>query len=460
MGGNNVVDRSRRPAPGRAPTIRLPRFERFQLDNGLSVLAVRHDDMPEVSARLVLPFSATDDPESKAGTALMVARALTEGTEGRDAREVAEWIDFLGARFGVDVDHDSTLLNLRFLSRVTDGALDFFQEILTGPAFEPKEVARLREERLDEIARGLDEPRIVASLRFNEAVFDGHPYAVRPGGTEETVATIDEETLRRFHARYYRPSSATLVLVGDLPDQQELRGRLEGTLGRWEGAADSAGTLGEPADLDGRRLWGIQWGGPQSEIRLGSVGVERLDPDYPTVMVMNAILGGLFSSRINMNLREDKGWTYGATSRFDARKRRGPFVAATAVDARVTVDAVREILAEIEGVQNVPPTDEELKLAKNALTLSLPRLFETVGQVSGRVAHQVIYNLPDDYWETYGERLRAVDRDDVVRVAERLLSTERLAIVVVGPVAELEDQLAEVGSFERRDIHGRPAGRE
>lgn len=455
-----MIDRSRRPAPGLAPAIRLPRFERFQLDNGLSVLAVRHDDMPEVCARLVLPYSATDDPESKAGTALMMARALTEGTEDRDAREVAERIDFLGARFGVDVDHDSTLLTLRFLSRVTDGALNFFEEILTRPAFDPKEVGRLREERLDEIARGLDEPRVVASLRFNEAVFDGHPYAVRPGGTEETVAAIDAETLRRFHARYYRPSSATLVLVGDLPDQKALRGQLESTLGRWEGAADRAGMAGEPVDLEARRLWGIQWEGPQSEIRVGGIGIERLDPDYPTVMVMNAILGGLFSSRINMNLREEKGWTYGATSRFDARRRRGPFVAATAVDARVTVDAVREILGEIEGVQNVPPTDEELKLAKNAMTLSLPRLFETVGQVSGRVAHQVIYGLPDDYWETYGERLRAVGRDDVVRVADRLLSTERVAIVVVGPVTELEDRLEELGSLERRDIQGRPAGRD
>lgn len=451
------LDRSRRPAPGPAPKIRLPRFERLRLANGLRVLAVRHDNLPQVSARLVLPFGAAEDPRDLAGAALLAARALTEGTTERSAGEVAEWLDLLGARFRVDVDHDATTLSLRFLSHVQDGAFELLAEVVSGPAFDVKEVERLRDERLDEIASGLDEPRVVASLRLGEATFGEHPYGVRAGGVDETVRAIDADVLRDHHSRFYRPSGATLILVGDVPEPDELSQRLETVFRGWQGDPDDAGELAEPVLPGARRLWAVQWDGPQSEIRIGGVGISRADQDYPAVQVMNAILGGLFSSRINMNLREEKGWTYGAGSHFDARKLPGPYIIATAVDAKVTADAVREILAEMERMQAEPPDDEELELAKNALTLSLPRLFETVGQVSGRVAQQVIYELPDDYWETYPEKVRAVTPVSVQRLAERLLSTERAMIVVVGPIRDLRAELETLGPLEIRDLQGRAA---
>jgi zinc protease len=202
----------------------------------------------------------------------------------------------------------------------------------------------------------------------------------------------------------------------------------------------------------------VDWPGPQSEIRVGGVGIARSDPDYSAVLVMNSILGGLFSSRINMNLREKKGWTYGASSVFDARKRRGPYYTATAVDAKATVNAVREIVAELDRMKSEPATDEELELAINALTLSLPRMFETASQVSGRVVQQVVYGLPDDYWEVYADRIMAVSKEDVQRVAERLLRSDQAAIVVVGPVDEFRAELDELGAVELRNKHGRPVG--
>ncbi len=451
------VDRTRRPPPGPPPQIRLPQYERFHLTNGLSVVAVRHDDLPEVSARVVIPFGASDDDRERAGTALLVARALTEGTSERTAGEVAERLDYLGARFSIDVDHDATTLSLHFLSRVFDEALAFLAEVLSRPAFDPSEVGRLRDERLDEIASSLDEPRAVASLRLHEACFGDHPYGMRAGGVEETVREINAETLRNFHARYYGAAGATLVIVGDLPEGDQLKRRLTAALSVWSGDPDNPRPLADPSVGDGRHLWAIPWDGPQSEIRVGGLGIRRLDPDYPAVMVMNAILGGLFSSRINMNLREDKGWTYGAASRFDARKRRGPFYAATAVDAAATVSAVREILGEMEKMKVEPASDAELELAKNALTLSLPRLFETVGQVCGRVAQQAIYGLPDDYWITYRDQVAAVTREDVLAAARRLLTTERSAIVVVGPVADFQAELEKLGPVEIRDTAGRPS---
>jgi predicted Zn-dependent peptidase len=449
-------DRSRRPAAGSAPKIALPAFTRLRLANGLNVLSVRHDDMPEISARLVFGHGACEDGEGYAGSALLVARALTEGTAERAARDVAAWLDYLGARFSLDVDHDSSLLSLHFLSRVMDGAFEFLAEIVARPAFEAAEVERLRDERLDEIASGLDEPRIIANLRMGEASFGEHPYGMRTGGVEETVRQIAPETLRDFHSRFYRPSGATLILVGDVPGPDELRERLERAFAAWAGETAAARPLDEPEPIEARQLWGIPRAGPQSEVRVGGVGIARRDPGYGAMLVMNAILGGLFSSRINMNLREDKGWTYGATSRFEARKQAGPFYVATAVDAAATVDAVREILAEMERMKTEPPGTDELELAVNALTLSLPRLFETVDQVSGRIAHQVVHRLPDDYWESYPDQIRAVTAADVQRIAERVLATERAAIVVVGPVLDFRREFEALGRLEIRDVHGRP----
>ena len=450
------IDRGQRPKSGPAPRVSLPRFERTRLENGMTILAIRQNDLPQVSARVVLPHGASDDVRGRAGTALMVARALTEGTLERSALDVAEQLDSLGVRFNVEVKHDATVLNPHFLSRVRDETFELLAEILTRPAFEEKEVSRLRDERLDEIASGLDEPRTVAGLRLNQISFGKHPYGMRIGGEEETVREIEPSGLAEFHARYYRPSVATLILVGELPAAKELSEKLESAFGDWAGDASEAKTPPDPADSEARRVWAVNWPGPQSEIRIGGVGISRLDPDYPAVMVMNAILGGLFSSRINLNLREDKGWTYGASSRFDPRKARGPFLAATAVESKATVGAVREILREMERMQSDPPSDEELEMAKNSLTLSLPRLFETVGQVSSRVSQQVIYGLPDDYWETYTDEARAVTHEQVMRAAEAHLAPKRAAIVVVGPVEEFQDELESLGPVELRDVRGAP----
>ncbi len=452
-----TLDRSRPPRPGPAPNIRLPSYQRIVLANGLTVLTVRHDGLPEVSARLVVSFGATNDPANRSGTALLVARALTEGTTRRSARQVAESLDFLGTRLTVDVTHDASVLSLQFLSRVFDSALDLLAEIVTQPAFDDAEVERLQDERLDEIASGLDEPRIVANNRLIEAIFGRHTYALNEGGVEETVRAIDSAGLRAFHGRFYRPRSATLVLVGDVPEPSRLEERLQAAFGDWVGEPATPQAMVDAEKATGRRFWIVQWPGPQSEIRVGGIGISRLDEEYPAVIVMNAILGGLFSSRMNMKLREEKGWTYGVRSWFDARKNRGPYCVATAVEAQATAEAVGEILHELERLKSEPPTPEELELAKNSLTFSLPRLFETVSQVAGRVSQQVVYGLPDDYWTTHIGRVRAVTLTDVLEAAERHLDSDRVAVVVVGPATDFHADLRSFGTVEVRDIRGRPA---
>jgi zinc protease len=457
MTGRERIERKNRPVAGPAPKIELAEFQRFRLGNGMAVLAIHHDDLPQISTRLVLPHGTVEDPRERAGTALLTARALTEGTRERSASAVAEWLDFLGARFSLEVTYDASVLSLHFLSRVFDQALDFLAEVVTDPAFDPREVERLRDERLVEIARGRDEPRVIAGLRLSEAMFGDHPYGMRTGGVEQTVREIGSDALRSCHTRYYRPRDATLVIVGDVPSSDELKKRLEEAFGAWTGEAVPPQSLGDPEPIDGRRLWAVQRAGPQSEIRVGVLGVARSDPDYAAISVMNAILGGLFSSRINMNLREEKGWTYGASSVLHAWKRRGPLSVSTAVDAEVTVAAVREILGEMERMKTNPASSEELELAINSLTLSLPRLFETPSQVSRRVKQQIIYDLPADYWETYADQVRATSEADVQRVANCLLDTEAATVVVVGPVDRFLSELEELGTVEVRDTHGRPS---
>ena len=440
------LDRSRPPVLGPPPEIRLPTYHRFGLSSGLRVLAVPHDDLPEVAVELLLPVSTADDPPDLGGLAMLTARALSEGTRRKSAREVAEVFDDLGASFSVDVTPDAAVLSLECLEPVLSDALALLVEVLTEPAFDPAEVSRLRDERLDEIARGLDEPRVVASLRLLEAIFGpDHPYGRPEGGRKETVERLDAEALRRFHAETFRPRGSTLILVGDVrPD--DLPPRLEKLFAPWN-APDARRTT-VPAQPEGsaRGVLAVQRPqSPQSEIRLGGIGIDRKHADYFAFKVMNAILGGLFNSRINMNLREEKGWTYGAYTRFETHHRAGPIYATTAVDGAVTGDAVAEILREIEGLRSALPRPDEFQLAKNALSLSLPRLLETPAQVAAQVAEQLVYGLPDDYWERYIDEIGRVTREDVLRVARRYLRPEAWATVVVGDVEPHLPVLAGLG---------------
>lgn len=449
------LDRSRPPVLGPAPAIRLPRYHRFRLRNGLKVLAVPHDDLPEVAVELLLPVSAADDPDNQGGLAVMTARALSEGTRTKSAQEVAEAFDELGASFQAEVNADATVLAVECLEPVLGDALKLVVELLVEPAFDPKEVNRLRDERLDEIARGLDEPRVVANLRLLESVFGStHPYGRPEGGRKEEVERIDAAAVRRFHARTYTPHGATLVLVGAVqPD--DLPAQLQTLFARWSTDFEKRATIPADAPAPAHGVLAVhRETSPQSEIRLGGVGLARRDPDYFAFKLMNAILGGLFNSRVNMNLREDKGWTYGAYTRFETHHRPGPFYATTAVDANVTADAFLELVREVLDLREGPPRDDEFRLAQNALSLSLPRILETPAQVAAQVAEQVVYRLPDDYWEQYIDAITALTPDDVFRVARRYLRPERWSAVVVGDV---EPHLAHLADFG--DVTVEPWGR-
>lgn len=446
---SRVLDRSKPPESGTRPALRLPRSERHTLSNGMDVLVLARPALPEVSLRLITEAGAALEPERECGVAELTGRLLTEGAAGRDAMQMAAWLDLLGASFMVSASYDVTMVSMHALSDTLSGALDYLAATTRDPTFAVSETDRVRQERLDEIERDRDEPSIVATRRLVSAIYGTHPYGRPSDGTYESVSGLDAETVRRFHNRRYTSRAAALIACGDVTPES-LLAELEERFGDWP-AGDEVPPLPEvpPRPLrPGRPLIVDRPGSAQSEIRIGTIGAPFQTEDLYAATLGNAILGGLFSSRINMNLREDKGWTYGARSAFYFRRGAGPFVAQTAVETPVTADAVREMMSEIEGIVSDPPSDEEMSLAKNALTLSLPRQFETTSQVTGKLARQVIFSLPEDYWERYPERINAVTRDQVVAAMDRYLDAGRLVLLVVGDADAIEPGLRAYGSTE------------
>ncbi|MEN8145067.1 MAG: pitrilysin family protein [Gemmatimonadota bacterium] len=443
------VDRSAVPAPGPYRDLTLPDVEKFELSNGLRVQVVRRPQLPEVSVRLVMEAGAALASKDQSGIASLTAEALTEGAGGRSAEEMAQWLDQLGAAFRASVDQDGAEVTIHTLSDELAGTLDYLACAVTTPHFEKREVERLRQERLDRLLRRQDDAANVAADGLAEALYGDHPYGRPILGLADTVSGLGPTELHRFHDEHMVPDGSTLLLCGDVEPQAVAR-LVEQKLGTWEGRRTKQVPPEAPSDAvrKGHILLLDRPGSAQAEIRLGAIGLRQGHRDEFDVTVANAILGGLFNSRINMNLREDKGWTYGARTSFAFRRSRGPFVAQAAVASAVVADAFQEMLNEIEGMVENPPTDQEIRLAKNALTLSLPRQFETCGQITGKMARQVRYGLPDDYWKTYRQKIEEVRRDSIVMAVRSYLNRDRLVCLAAVDAESAATALESLGSVD------------
>ena len=446
-----VADRKTPPRSRATPPPAMPEFLDFRLARDFRVRVARVERLPEVAIRLVLDAGSAAEPAARAGVAALTARVVQAGAGGRTAMELAEWLDHMGASVGSGVGYDSARFSLHSLSDTLEDALDYLSTVLLAPDFPEDEIARVRAERMDEVRRSADEPVELAGEALSEAIFGSHPYGRSVRGQLATLETLHRTEVDSFWRSSYRPGEAFLVAAGDV-DPERFAGRLESRFEDWPlgerpGAVEA---FKGPAVAAGDVILVDRPGSEQSEIRVGTVGLARGHEDEVPVLVMNAILGGLFNSRLNLNLREDKGWTYGARSGFSLRRAPGPFVARAAVDTPVTVRAFEETLAEIASMQERPPSDEELELARNALILSLPRQFETTSHVAAKEAERVGYGLPADWWETLPARVRAVEKEDVVRVATKYLDRKKLTLVAVGDATRIREDLASLGSVRDR----------
>jgi zinc protease len=342
-------------------------------------------------------------------------------------------------------DWDVAAVTLSAKSTRLPEALALVRDLLRAPSFPERELARLRDERLAELLQQLAEPRGLADEQFSHAVYEPRArYSMPNDGEAHTVRTITGDDVRAFYAARYQPAAVTLVFAGDVTMDQVVA-LAEPLFGDWKGEPTSDRRAASDAAQPGRLLRVVaKSDAPQSEVRVGHVGLPRRTPDYFSVVVMNAVLGGLFSSRINLNLRETHGYTYGAFSAFDWRRDAGPFVVNTAVKSDVTGDAVREILSEIERMRREEIGEDELTLATSYLDGVFPIRYETTGAIAGALASLIIHGLPEDYYDRYREHVRSVTTADVLRAAREHLHPDRLRVVVVGDPAVVTAPLGDV----------------
>ena len=434
-----------RPTPAEPRSYHFPRFEQRRLANGLRLVVAPVTKLPLVTAVALVEAGATQEPEGKEGVATLTAQMLLEGAAGLDGAALADRFERIGASVEAYADWDVAAVTLSAMSTRLPEALALVRDLLRSPTFPEREVARLRDERLAELLQQLAEPRGLADEQFSHAVYEPHArYSMPNDGEAHTVRTITGDDVRAFYAARYQPSAVTLVFAGDVTMEQVVA-LAEPLFGDWKGDPTSDRRAAADAAQPARLLRVVAKGdAPQSEVRVGHVGLPRRTPDYFSIVVMNAVLGGLFSSRINLNLREEHGYTYGAFSAFDWRRDAGPFVVNTAVKSDVTGDAVREILGEIERIQREEISEEELTLATSYLDGVFPIRYETTGAIAGALASLIIHGLPEDYYDRYRDHVRNVTTADVLRAAREHLHPDRLRVVVVGDPAVVTAPLSDV----------------
>lgn len=435
-----------RPAPGPPRTYRFPPFERKALANGLRLVVAPVAKLPVATIMAVVDAGAAHDPAGREGLAQLTARLLLEGTTRAGGAEVTEQFEQLGASLEAGADWDAAILHLTVVSDRLPEALVLLAEVLMSPAFPAREVERVRSERLAELLQLRAEPRGLADEMFSRFVYAPESrYAAPEGGGGDSVAAITRDDVASFYRARYRPGAVTLIVAGDVraADVESLAARV---FASWTGGTPPAvETLDRPARTVRAVHLVVKEDAPQSELRAGHVGLPRAHPDFFDVVVMNALLGGLFSSRINLNLREEHAYTYGAFSGYDWRRAAGPFSVSTAVKSDVTADAAREVLREIDRMREELVTDDELSLATSYLDGVFPIKYETTAAIARALANLVIYALPDDYFDSYRARIRAVTAASVRRAAQRHLHPEAVQIVVVGDPAVVRGPLEALG---------------
>lgn len=427
------ADRSRPPEPGEVRPFDFPEARSFRLENGLHVRIARLGRLPVVTARLVLDGGESAVPAGQAGLATLTVNSLEGGTAARSGPQLAEALERLGASLELSAGWDAASVGVTCLAGRLEEALELLAEIVLEPAFPEVEVTRYRDQQLGAIEQRRKDPRALANDMAAGFFYAANvPYARPVLGTQESVARLVPDAIRTFYGDRYRAGGAGLVLAGDVQPERA-RALAQARLSRWPGERAPEPEFEAAPAVAARALFLVhRRGAVQSEIRIGHVGAARKTPDYFPLIVVNTLLGGAFTSRLNLSLRERHGFTYGARSHFSFRRRPGPFMVEAAVATEVTAAAVREAVGEIEGLLRDGPGDDEVAAAKEYIAGVFPLQLETTAQVAGRIADLIVHGLPDDYYVTYRDRVRAVTRGQAHEAALRHIHPDRLAIVVVG----------------------------
>ena len=430
------------PKPGPLPTTPLARAKQFELSNGLAVYLVESHALPVVAGQLVLRSGSAADPVELPGLAGFSASMLDEGTGKRDALGVARDLESLGADLVIGTGSDGSFMTLHALRENFSAAMEIMSDVALDPTFPDREVERVRNDRLTALLQQRDSPFRTAVRMMGPALYGpAHPYGHTALGTEEALARIGREDLVRFYRSAYIPSNAALVLAGDLTEA-EARDLAEEAFGAWQGAGHRIPEppMGRPGAE--RVLIVDKPGSPQTLLLLAQLGVKRSDPDFISLDTMNQILGGLFTSRVNLNLRERHGYTYGAFSSVVERRGVGSIIVGASVRNDATGASIRETLHEVRGMLESEVGADELQLAKESLARSLPALFETSASTVATMGNLYLFDLPPDYYERLPARIGALTSTDVSEATRRHLAPDRMLVIAVGDGKLIEPQIA------------------
>lgn len=448
--------RASAPEPGPPRPYHFPNVTRRTLPNGLRVVVAENHTVPLVAMRTLVRSGADRDPADLAGLAGLTADLLDEGAGSRDGIQLAEEIGRLGGSLGTGADWDAAYASIDSLSRNAEAIAAILADVSFRATLPEDAFDRVRRERLTEIFQQKDEPAVIAGKRFSSLLYGSGVYGNSVIGTTESVSRIMLADVRRYYAQHYLPNNSSVIMAGDVRADAavDIIGRL---FSDWRRGPEPPHPKIDPQRFEGSRIYIIDRPqAVQSEIRVGHVGVPRSCEDYFPLSVMNALLGGVFNSRINLNLRERHGYTYGARSAFSFRRLAGPFVVAAPVRNEVTRESVTEILAELRRIRTGDIEERELSDTKNYLMGVFPATVQSSSDIAGRLLDMELYGLPEDYFDRYRENIGAVSADDIARVARKYVDPERALIVIVGSAQQIREPLGSLGlPIHEIDVEGR-----
>ena len=449
--------RKDQPVPPASRTyMQLPTPESATLPNGLTLIVAPRRGLPVVAANLVIRTGSDSNPKDSPGLANFTAAMLDQGTMTRSAPQLADEVAQLGASLTAASTMDASTLATRSLKKNFAAALNVLADVAQHPAFPAAEIERQRTARLSQLVQQRENPQaLAAKIVANVLYGTEHPYGYTELGTDASLKAVTREQMESFWRQNFVPNNAALVVAGDI-SMAELRPLAEKAFGAWQRGTPASPTLAVPANTASRIVIVDRPGAPQTQLRVAMIGAERAAADFRPAQVMNTALGGLFSSRINMNLREKNGYTYGASSQFAFRKGPGPFQVASGVRTDVTGPAAAEIINELKGITASAMPAEELKRSKDALAYSLPGAFETSAGTAGSLANIFTFNLGLDYYAHYAEQVYAVSAEQVQAAARHYLVPDRFVVVAIGDRAKIEPELKKLNlPIEIRDADGK-----
>jgi predicted Zn-dependent peptidase len=439
-------DRSKPPALGPAPALRLPAIQKTTLSNGVPLWVIEQHRVPLAQVNVIMRGGSSLDRSGRYGMASLVAAMLDEGAGTRSALELADAVEFLGADLATSSSFDYSAVRLSTPVKNLTPALTLLADVVLRPTFPTNELDRLKKERLAALVQAQDNPAAIIGYAFPRVVFgSSHRYGTPATGVGPAIEAITADEVRAFYKEHFVSGNATIVVTGDVT-MAAAKAELDRALAGWPSAGPrgAAAALPVAPQLTKREIVLVDKpGAPQSQVRIGFVGVPRSTPDYAALEVLNTILGGSFTSRLNQNLRERNGFSYGAASIFDMRTSAGPFFATSGVQTDKTADALREFFVELEGITKPIPADEVEK-AKNYVALGFPAEFETTRNLAQKLEELIAYNLPEDTFPSFVGAVTKVTAADLQRVATRYVQPEKMAVVIVGDRKAIEPGIAKL----------------